>query len=135
MDGRSIADVKTIQGEMLQACQELFNTQKVELYGAGRTDAGVHALGQVAHLDAPTQMHAETIKERLNAILPYDIHILETVSCDSRFHARHSAVARSYVYAISRRRSAFSKHYVWWVKEESFCGRYAGCRRNIQGLS
>lgn len=112
------AGVKTIQGEMLSACQTLFNTKKIELYGAGRTDAGVHAMGQVAHLDVPTQMHPETIRERLNAVLPYDIHILDTVSCDPRFHARYSAVARSYVYVISRRRSAFGKRYVWWVKEE-----------------
>jgi tRNA pseudouridine38-40 synthase len=109
---------KTIQGELLNACQELFNTRKVELYGAGRTDAGVHALGQTAHLDVPTQMHPETIKERLNAILPYDIHVLEAASCDARFHARHSAVARSYAYVISRRRSAFGKPFVWWVKED-----------------
>ena len=107
--------VKTIQGELLHACQPLFNTKKIELYGAGRTDAGVHALGQVAHLDVPTQMHPETIRDRLNAVLPYDIHILDAVSCDPRFHARHSAVARSYIYVISRRRSAFGKRYVWWV--------------------
>jgi tRNA pseudouridine38-40 synthase len=115
---QSNTGVKTIQGEMLKACQQLFNTKKIELYGAGRTDAGVHALGQVAHLDVPTQMHPETIPERLNAILPYDIHALEAVSCDARFHARHSAVARSYVFVISRRRSAFSKRYAWWVRED-----------------
>jgi tRNA pseudouridine38-40 synthase len=110
--------VRTIQGEMLNACQELFNTKKIELYGAGRTDAGVHALGQAAHLDVSTQMHPPAIMQRLNAILPYDIHILNAEACDAGFHARYSAVARSYVYAISRRRSAFGKHYVWWVKEK-----------------
>jgi len=103
---------------MLTACQQLFNTQKIELYGAGRTDAGVHALGQVAHLDVPTQMHAETLAVRINEILPYDIHVLSVEKCDAGFHARYSAVARSYVYIISRRRSAFGKRYVWWVKEE-----------------
>ena len=112
------AGVKTIQGEMLKACQQLFNTKKIELYGAGRTDAGVHALGQVAHLDVPTQMHAETMIGRLNEILPYDIHILTLEKCDAGFHARYNAVARSYVYIISRRRSAFGKRYVWWVKED-----------------
>jgi tRNA pseudouridine38-40 synthase len=110
--------VKTIQGEMLQACQQVFNTKKIELYGAGRTDAGVHALGQVAHLDVITQMHAETIAGRLNEILPYDINILKLEKCEAGFHARHNAVARSYVYVISRRRSAFGKRYVWWVKED-----------------
>ena len=91
---------------------------KIELYGAGRTDAGVHALGQVAHLDVPTQMHAETMVGRLNEMLPYDIHILTLEKCDAGFHARYNAVARSYVYVISRRRSAFGKRYVWWVKED-----------------
>ena len=110
--------VKTIQGEMLKACQELFITKKIELYGAGRTDAGVHALGQVAHLDVPTQMHTETIMGRLNEMLPYDIHVLTLDQCDAGFHARYNAVARSYVYIISRRRSAFGKRYVWWVKED-----------------
>ena len=79
------AGVKTIQGEMLTACEKLFNTKKIELYGSGRTDAGVHALGQVAHLDVPTQMHAETMIGRLNEILPYDIHILKLEKCDRSF--------------------------------------------------
>jgi tRNA pseudouridine38-40 synthase len=112
------AGVKTIQGELIKAAEQLFNTRKIELYGAGRTDAGVHALGQVAHLDAPTQMHAATMAGRLNDLLPFDIHILNVEKCDDRFHARHSAVARSYVYVISRRRSAFGKPYTWWVKED-----------------
>ena len=109
--------VKTIHGEILKACEQLFHTGKIELYGAGRTDAGVHALGQVAHLDVATQMHPLTIVDRLNAILPYDIHIINAESCEAGFHARYSAVSRSYVYVLSRRRSAFGKRYVWWVKE------------------
>lgn len=112
------AGVKTIQGEITKVCESVFNTAKIELYGAGRTDAGVHALGQVAHLDVPTQMPPEKVTVRLNELLPYDIHILKTELCADRFHARHDAVARSYVYAISRRRSAFGKHYAWWVKED-----------------
>lgn len=117
------AGVKTIQGEMLTACQQLFNTNKIELYGAGRTDAGVHASGQVAHLDVPTQMRAETLAGRMNEILPYDIHVLSVEKCDAGFHARYSAVARSYVYVISRRRSAFGKPNVWWVKEELYINK------------
>jgi tRNA pseudouridine38-40 synthase len=111
------AGVQTIQGEMIKACQKLFDTKKIELYGAGRTDAGVHALGQVAHLDVPTEMNPKTMIVRLNEILPYDINVLKLEKCDPEFHARYSAVARSYVYIISRRRSAFGKRYLWWVKE------------------
>ncbi len=112
------AGVKTIQGEIIKASSDLFNTSRVELYGAGRTDAGVHALGQVAHLDVPTQMPAEKVTSRLNELLPFDIHILKSENCPDRFHARHDAVARGYVYVIARRRSAFGKPYVWWIKED-----------------
>lgn len=111
------AGVQTIQGEMIKACQKLFETKKIELYGAGRTDAGVHALGQVAHLDVPTEIKPKTLLVRLNEILPYDINVLKLDKCDPAFHARYDAVARSYVYVISRTRSAFGKRYVWWVKE------------------
>jgi tRNA pseudouridine38-40 synthase len=112
------AGVRTIQGEMLKACQHLFNTNKIELYAAGRTDAGVHALGQVAHLDVSTQIRTETIANQLNDMLPYDINVLTLEKCDAAFHARHSAVARSYIYVISLHRSAFGKRFVWWVKED-----------------
>jgi tRNA pseudouridine38-40 synthase len=112
------AGVKTIQGEIIKACQDIFNTSRIELYAAGRTDAGVHALGQVAHLDVPTQMPPDKITARLNELLPYDIHVLGAENCNDRFHARHDAIARGYVYVIARRRSAFAKPYVWWVKED-----------------
>jgi tRNA pseudouridine38-40 synthase len=110
--------VRTIQGEMLKACEKSLNTKEIELYAAGRTDAGVHALGQVAHLDIPMLMQPEMLRSKLNERMPYDINILSVEKCSDRFHARHDAVARSYVYVISRNRSAFRKHYVWWVREE-----------------
>lgn len=128
------AGVKTIQGEIIKACEQVFNTRKIELYGSGRTDAGVHALGQVAHLDVPTQMHAEDVSVKLNALLPFDIHILKSEECDVKFHARHSAVARSYLYVISQRRSAFGKHYTWWVKENLSVDRMREASLLFQGF-
>jgi tRNA pseudouridine38-40 synthase len=126
--------VNTVQGEILNACRQLFNTQKIELYGSGRTDAGVHALGQAAHLDVPTQMHPGDIQRRLNELLPYDINILELDKCDGKFHARHSAVARSYLYLISRRRTAFGKKYVWWVKEDLDMGKMLKAASILKGF-
>lgn len=108
---------RTIQGECLQAARDLFKTGEVECYGAGRTDAGVHALGQVAHLDARTSLSPDRIRMGLNDRLPHDINILHVAPASANFHARHDAVARSYVYLISRRRSAFGKRYLWWVKD------------------
>src|SRR5688500_8452265 len=89
-----------------------------ELYGSGRTDAGVHALAQVAHLDVHTTLPPEALRRRLNDGLPSDINILRIEKVRHRFHARHDAVARSYVYHIARRRTAFAKPFVWWVKED-----------------
>jgi tRNA pseudouridine38-40 synthase len=108
---------KSIQGEILDACRDLFNKDMVEIYGAGRTDSGVHALAQVAHLDVETDLTSLRIKYGINDRLPSDISILSVEEADPRFHARHDAVARSYIYQISRRRTAFGKKYVWWIKD------------------
>ena len=95
----------------------MLGTTSFELYGSGRTDAGVHALEQVAHLDTGVKIAPAALADRLNALLPADINILSAETVDRRFHARHSATSRSYVYQISRRRTACAKPYVWWVRE------------------
>ncbi len=111
-------NARTVQGELIGASKSVFNTTDFELYGAGRTDAGVHALCQVAHLDVQTVLAPEIIRMKLNDQLPSDINILEVEKVVPSFHARHDAVARSYIYQISRRRTAFGKRYVWWVKDK-----------------
>ena len=88
-----------------------------EFMGSGRTDAGVHALMQVAHLEIHSTLPTEALRRRMNDELPPDINILDVAKAPHRFHARHAAVARSYLYQISRRRTAFAKPYVWWIKE------------------
>jgi tRNA pseudouridine38-40 synthase len=110
-------NAKTVQGEIDRAVRTVTGRKDFELYGSGRTDAGVHALGQVAHLDVSTNLAAEPLRRRLNDELPADINILASTQVPHRFHARHHAVARRYLYQISRRRTAFAKSYVWWVKE------------------
>jgi tRNA pseudouridine38-40 synthase len=110
-------NAKTVQGEIDRAVRAVTGRKDFELYGSGRTDAGVHALGQVAHLDVSTSLHAEPLRRRLNDELPADINLLDTVQVPHRFHARHHAVARRYLYQIARRRTAFAKAFVWWVKE------------------
>lgn len=111
-------NARTVQGELRAAAEELFG-EEVELQGAGRTDAGVHAAAQVAHLRVQSKRvpPPDTIVREMNARLPADIVLLDAESVPNRFHARHDAIARSYVYQISTRKSAFSKRYVWWVKE------------------
>ncbi|MGA9116406.1 MAG: tRNA pseudouridine(38-40) synthase TruA [Bacteroidota bacterium] len=110
-------NARTVQGELAAALRTVVGAGAGDLQGAGRTDAGVHALGQVAHLDAETMLAPEILRRRVNEELPADINILEVEKTSPRFHARHDAVARSYLYQISRRRTALGKRYVWWVKD------------------
>lgn len=111
-------NARTVQGELLQACNTVFATQQLEFYGAGRTDAGVHARGQVAHLELPaTRLEADQILMRLNDELPHDINILRVEKARPGFHARHDARTRFYTYQISTRRDAFAKRYVWWIRD------------------
>jgi tRNA pseudouridine38-40 synthase len=110
---------RSVQGELYTAAREVFGEQDVEIYGSGRTDAGVHARGQVAHLDLRDDLRLipDTMKIRLNDALPHDINILTIERAHPRFHARHDARLRTYVYQISKRRDAFGKKYVWWVRD------------------
>lgn len=110
-------NARTVQGEIIQALKHVFKTNALELYGSGRTDAGVHALEQVAHLDVKTVLAPEVIRMKVNDELPPDINLLEVEKAPRTFHARHDAIARSYLYQISRRRTAFGKRYVWWIKD------------------
>ncbi len=110
------ANARSIQGTLIDAAGELFGS-KVDIQGAGRTDAGVHALAQVAHLDAPRRMPPRQFLPGLNDLLPASINILQVEEAPAGFHARHSARARSYLYVISRCRTAFGKRYVWWIRD------------------
>ena len=111
-------NARTVQGEIERAVREASGRRDFELYGSGRTDAGVHALGQVAHLDVQTRLAAGELVAAVNDELPADINILAASRVPHRFHARHDAVGRSYLYQIARRRTAFAKPYVWWVRDD-----------------
>jgi len=110
-------NARTIQGELVRAVRTATGRDRFEVYGAGRTDAGVHAIGQVAHLDVGTSLPPATLLGRINETLPADIHVRTIEVVSHRFHARHDATARGYLYQIARRRTAFAKPFVWWVRE------------------
>jgi tRNA pseudouridine38-40 synthase len=111
-------NARTVQGEIERAVREATGLPEFELYGSGRTDAGVHAMAQVAHLDLQTNAPPEALRRRINDALPSDINILRAEKVRHKFHARHDAKGRSYIYNVSRRRTAFAKPFVWWVKED-----------------
>jgi tRNA pseudouridine38-40 synthase len=111
-------NARTVQGELLRAVREATGVAAPDLQGSGRTDAGVHALQQVAHLDLPRPAPPELLRRQVNDILPPDINVLRIEPIPHRFHARHDAVSRSYVYQVARRRTSFAKPFVWWVKDD-----------------
>jgi len=109
-------NAKSIQGTLIRVAEKILGSP-VDIQGAGRTDAGVHALAQVAHLETTRKIPSRKLQENLNDELPSSINILRVEEAAPPFHARHSARLRSYLYVISGHRTAFGKRYVWWVRD------------------
>jgi len=130
---QSQTNARSIQGTLVDAARQLFGG-KVDIQGAGRTDAGVHALAQVAHLEVPHRLPLQRIIHGLNDLLPAPINILRVEEAPAGFHARHSARQRSYLYLISRTRTAFGKRYVWWVKDDLDLGRMQAAAELFRGF-
>ena len=127
-------NARTVQGELHRAIAVVVDGPPLELYGSGRTDAGVHALAQVAHVELQASMPAEVLRLKLNDELPSDIHVLAVQPVGRRFHARHGAIARSYLYQISRRRTALAKPFVWWIKDDLDLRRMAEAAALFRGM-
>jgi tRNA pseudouridine38-40 synthase len=108
--------LKTIQG-ILESRLSTITKGDVTLYGAGRTDAGVHALGQVANFRTDSRMTHEEFRMALNSVLPGDIVIKHVQEVQEDFHARYSAVSRTYRYTILNEKtpSVFLRNYVYQV--------------------
>jgi tRNA pseudouridine38-40 synthase len=107
---------RTVQGVLLRAARELLGPDAT-IGGAGRTDAGVHALAQVAHVKARRSVAPGELLRGLNDALPHDVNVVSIETAAPGFHARHDAASRTYLYRVSRRRTAFDKRYVWWVRD------------------
>jgi tRNA pseudouridine38-40 synthase len=107
----------SVQGALEEAVFKL-TAERVTVYGAGRTDAGVHARGQVAHFDIAKEFPADTVRDALNAHLkPAPVSVLDAAQVSEEFHARFSAVKRHYEYRILNRRApaALDRGQVWHV--------------------
>jgi tRNA pseudouridine38-40 synthase len=107
----------SVQGALEDAIEKL-SGERVTVAGAGRTDAGVHALGQVAHFDLVKEFEPGKVRDALNYYLrPNPVVVLESNAVDSEFHARFSATARHYLFRILNRRSppAVEEGRVWHV--------------------
>ena len=110
------AEGVSIQG-LLEEALAPFEGGPLTVHGAGRTDAGVHALGQVASVRTRTEHHVATLQRALNAVLPVDVRVVAVEDARPEFHARFDAVSKTYEYRIANGPfvSAFQHRYVWHV--------------------
>ncbi len=102
----------TIQQQIEQAIQ-IITKKKINLIGSGRTDAGVHALGQAANFRIEDELNINKFQHSLNSILPTDIAITDISEVDENFHARYDAKRRSYLYIINSMKSPFYKDFTY----------------------
>jgi len=108
----------SIQGLLEDALREL-DGRDVTVMGAGRTDAGVHALGQVVSFDSATRLPPAELTKALNAELPEDMHVFDVQRAPDGFHAQKYAVRKRYRYLIEdgRPRDLFARNYLWHIRQ------------------
>ena len=127
-------DAATIQQTLEEALRQLIGEQ-VALIGSGRTDAGVHALGQVANFRTTSAIPLQAFHKGLNSLLPRDIAVLSAAEAPPEFHARKSARAKTYEYRILNRgnRSPLNRHYGWWIASPLDLTAMAGAAAALPG--
>lgn len=103
---------RSVQGDLEEALRKL-SRGPVRATGAGRTDAGCHAAGQVASVTLTTRISAERLRLALNALLPRDVRVIEADETKETFHARFDAMRRAYRYLIAPGPTAIAREFVW----------------------
>src|SRR6056297_511313 len=116
-----------------KALRDFNNGKLIRIHGAGRTDAGVHALGQVAHFDIETKLDANSFERAINAKTPTDIHVYDCCEVDTDLHSRHSARRRTYIYKISTKYSPLNRNNHWWVRWDLDFDKLQQCAKLIRG--
>jgi tRNA pseudouridine38-40 synthase len=109
-------NARTVQGELENALFS-FIRSRIRTTGSGRTDAGVHAFGQVVSFRTDRILDSDVIGRALNALLPQDIRVLEVENMRSRFNARRDALNRTYRYVLWKKPRAVGRHYGWFSRQ------------------
>ena len=137
------AGARTVQGVLEQSLCRLGGGERVPVLGAGRTDAGVHALGQVASFDLARPMSVDELARALNALLPGDVRVLACADAPAGFHPRKSAVSKLYRYVLDTgpvrppQRRRYAGHVPWALDEarvREAAAAYVG-RRDFASLA
>lgn len=105
---------RTVQGVIEEALSRFYQ-QEISIAGQGRTDAGVHARGQVAHVDLPSGYSMNRIYRAMSGLLPKDVALIDVQKKDADFHARFHAKSRTYQYRVINRQSPLLRYYSWSV--------------------
>lgn len=111
---QTVSKLPSIEETIESVLSRILNSE-IKIYGSGRTDAGVHALGQTFHFDVDKEVDTKKLMHSVNELLPKDIRILELKTVDEKFHSRFSAVAKTYIYKIrnAKTSSAFHSDLEW----------------------
>ena len=113
-------DKDTIQGKLEGVLRQMTGDETLEVIGAGRTDAGVHAMNMIANVNMKTELSVQDIKDYLNRYLPDDICVKRVDIAGARFHARYNALGKTYRYTCytGPDKPVFERKYVYYLKEE-----------------
>jgi tRNA pseudouridine38-40 synthase len=110
--------LRTVQGELERAAAEALGVEGIRVHGAGRTDQGVHARGQVGSLVAETAWPASGVRAHIQRGLPRDVRVTDAAEEAPGFHARHSARARRYAFRLLDREDVLYGRFAWWPGHE-----------------
>ena len=122
----------TVQGELEKALKTCLRVP-VTVMGAGRTDSGVHASGQVAHFDCDAELEPRRVQKSINALTPDSVFIRALEPCAPEFHARYSALSRLYRYRIALRPTAIHAHMSWYPGLPIDQARFAAALADVVG--
>ena len=106
---------RTVQGVLQSSLKQLLR-ESPTVHASGRTDAGVHALGQVANFKTKTKLPLAAIQNGVNSYLPADVRVLSVEEAGEEFHSRYDAVKRTYRYVIAKKTLAVGRQYSWFCK-------------------
>ena len=127
------SDERTVQGDIEAALKKIFKNQKINLIGSGRTDAGVHALGQVANIKIDSNMDVQEFINAVNGNIGNDINILTCDEVDINFNSRFSAIKREYEYRTSNIYSPINRRYVCHLKDDLNLKELNRCAKLVLG--
>jgi tRNA pseudouridine38-40 synthase len=128
-------DKKTVQGEIEKILSQILN-REIRISGSGRTDAGVHAFGQVANFHANTGLLPQDLKKGVNSLIKHPIVIRQCCVVDDDFHARYNAVSKEYHYFILNREDpcAIGSLYQWHIRHPLDVEKMNLCCQAITGI-